>query len=205
MATENPGVTDIFYEYGTLDVAVTPLAEQCRVLYTPNATTTQVTTTITTEEETEPETETETEEGVTTAFVMSSSDATTAVTTDRPRGVITTSSVDATISRDDALLSTTNGESAISIASTRSMSTSTSMPMPMPMPMTTTDGARATTSGSNGNAQGRPNILLYQPDDMYQGYADHWQAPSNPGFSNPVRSRGDFVCLLVGLFVGNFW
>ena len=28
-----------------------------------------------------------------------------------------------------------------------------------------------------------PNILIYHPDDMYQGYTDRWQAPNNPGFT----------------------
>ena len=31
-----------------------------------------------------------------------------------------------------------------------------------------------------------PNILLFQPDDLYQGYSTGWQAPNDPGFSLPV-------------------
>ena len=35
-----------------------------------------------------------------------------------------------------------------------------------------------------------PNILLIQPDDMYQGYSAGWEAPSDPGFSLPVADAG---------------
>ena len=31
-----------------------------------------------------------------------------------------------------------------------------------------------------------PNILVFQPDDLYQGYSAGWQAPTDPGFGLPV-------------------
>ena len=33
-----------------------------------------------------------------------------------------------------------------------------------------------------------PNVLLFQPDDMYQAYSDHWHSPADPGFDLPTTS-----------------
>ena len=34
---------------------------------------------------------------------------------------------------------------------------------------------------------GLPNVVIYQPDDIYQGYTERWNAPTNPGgFTSPA-------------------
>ena len=41
------------------------------------------------------------------------------------------------------------------------------------------------------SAAALPNVLIFQPDDMYQGYSSGWHAPTDPGFSLPTVPMRD--------------